>query len=189
MLKTIEKRKNIFEFILKLCITVSVVVGILGIVFDLAHFVFVSFAIAWICFMAWIVAYQTGLLKRYRITGEISMDGNRIWNSRAEYFVRALDQIHLSYRGYKGLWIGRKYCYGDKNRIIMVQGASATNLDVLIESKVQLAQLQNYLEQWYSKNDNVKETGILGRSSVLLRTNLSYREKQNEMKRLLQREK
>jgi hypothetical protein len=174
------------ESILKPVIIVSILSFILGIVFDIDPVVFVSFVIAWICLMTWILTYQTGLLIKYRITGKISIGKEKILNSGTEYSLNSLDQINLSYRGYRGLRIGKNYCYGDRNSIRVIEGESVTNHDILIESKSQLTALQDILEHWYSNDYNVKETGILNRSSILLRTNLSYTEKQQEKKRLLE---
>lgn len=157
---------------------------LIGLGFSIDYMVFVGFALFWISAIVWILAFQLGLLKKYRITGKISVNGDRIADSESEHLLKKFDLIRLNYRGYKGLWIGKKYCYGDRNTISLTNESFSKKYRILLESKSELNALKSVLEQWYGNDFPLKETGILNRDSLLLQTNLSHVKRQQELKRL-----
>ena len=187
--KIVRRQANNIERALVLLTTACLIGALTFILLNNNLALVFSLLVLFICFSLWILLKQTGVLKRYKVVGSLYLDADRIvvhenrsLQDRA-YQLSDYD-VTVHFRGRKGQWIGRNYCYGDRNEFRLVNSEGNVRCHFLIETQEQTATLKSLLRQWYKAGIPLKETGLGDRTSLMLETGLSFNELQEKKEQL-----
>ena len=168
--KVIKSSDNAIESYFKYGLIISLIAFLIGIIFELSSIWIISFIIIWALITAWILLKQIGVMIKYSKVGTISLDSIRIAISSSQEVDRnfRFDSdsliISVSYYGYKGMRIGRNYCYGDKNYFLIKTGTETIKCIFLLENINQRESLVGLLEDWKKNGIAFTENNFRGRS-------------------------
>jgi len=179
--KIIQPQGNKLELTLAGLVSIGLLLTIISALSKFNEPTIAGFLVVWVSIFLWILLRQTGLLKRYRTDGILSLNIDRIEIDGTSHLPRSTfllkdHEITVHFRGYKGQWIGRYYCYGEKNELLIKGSSRTLQIRFLVGSDEQVGELKSMMRTWYATGVKIKETGLRGQTSFLLDTDLPYNE-------------
>ncbi len=184
--KIVEYQQHDLNRLYKIVLPVLIFSAIALAIFERYNLLIAAFILIWLVLACWLLFKQIGVLKNYIVTGELIVQEEVIkghfYNREAAFEKKDTkdSKITLYYRGYKGLMIGRNYCYGDQNEIIIEDKTGVARVHFLIEHSASLTEIRRLLKVWHQSSIVIKEYGLLDKKSFLLETDLTYQELQSQ---------